>query len=75
MKSTLAPLNTDFIDQREDRIVVYATLKPEVTAFDYKIKAVAEGKFRVPSTFAEGMYNREIRFIGPATWIKVISEK
>ncbi len=75
VKSTLAPLYTDFIDQREDRIVVYATLTPQVTAFEYKMKAVAEGKFRIPSAFAEGMYDRELRFVGPSGWIEIKSEK
>ena len=75
VKSSLKALYTDFIDQREDRIVVYATLTPEVTSFEYKMKAVAEGKFRVPSTFAEGMYNRDLRFVGASGWIEVKSEK
>ena len=75
VKSTLQALYTDFIDQREDRIVVYATLTPEVTSFEYKIKAVAEGKFKIPATFAEGMYNRDLRFVGPSGWIEVKSEK
>jgi alpha-2-macroglobulin len=74
-KTSLKSLYTDFIDQREDRIVVYATLLPEVTSFEYTMKAVAEGKFRIPSTFAEGMYNHELRFVGPSGWIEVKSEK
>lgn len=75
MKSSLRALYTDFIDQREDRIVVYATLTPQVTAFEYKMKAVAEGKFKVPSAFAEGMYEKDLRFVGPSGWIEVTSEK
>jgi uncharacterized protein YfaS (alpha-2-macroglobulin family) len=75
VKSSLKSLYTDFIDQREDRVVVYATLTPEVTSFEYKMKAVSEGKFRIPSTFAEGMYNRDLRFVGPTGWIEVKSEK
>lgn len=74
-KSNLQALYTDFIDQREDRIVVYATLTPEVTAFEYKMKAVAEGKFRIPSAFAEGMYERDLRFVGASGWIEIKSEK
>lgn len=74
-KTTLSALYTDFIDQREDRIVVYATLTPQVTAFEYKMKAVAEGKFRVPSAFAEGMYEHDLRFVGSSGWIEVKSGK
>jgi len=74
-KTSLRALYTDFIDQREDRIVVYATLTPEVTAFEYKMKAVAEGKFRIPSAFAEGMYERDLRFVGSTGWIEIKSEK
>lgn len=75
VQSSLRALYTDFIDQREDRLVVYATLTPEVSAIEYKMKAVAEGKFRIPSPFAEGMYNRELRYVGPSGWIEVKSEK
>lgn len=75
VKTNLKALYADFIDQREDRIVVYATLTPEVTSFEYKLKAVAEGKFRVPAAFAEGMYNRNLRFVGPTGWIEIKSEK
>lgn len=74
-KTTLRALYTDFIDQREDRVVVYATLTPEVSAFEYKMKAVAEGKFRIPSAFAEGMYERDLRFVGSSGWIEIKSEK
>lgn len=75
ISTNLVPLQADYIDQREDRIVIYATLTPEIRSFEYKIKAVSAGKFRVPAAFAESMYNREIRYVGPTGWVEVSSEK
>lgn len=70
-----ASIDADFIDQRDDRVVIYATVRPDVQYFKYKIKAVAEGRFHIPPAFAEGMYDRNLRFVGPAGWIEVKSAK
>lgn len=71
----LQMIDSDFIDQREDRVVIYASVRPSVQYFKYKIKAVAEGRFRIPPAFAEGMYDHNLRFIGPSGWIEIKSAK
>ena len=68
-------IDADFIDQRDDRVVIYARVRPDVQYFKYKIKAVSEGRFHIPPAFAEGMYDRNLRFVGPSGWIEIKSAK
>lgn len=65
----------DFIDQRDDRIVIYATLTPTVQFYRYKIKAISSGHFNIPPEFAEGMYDRSLRYVGVPAWIDIKSGK
>ncbi|MCR4743371.1 MAG: alpha-2-macroglobulin family protein [Treponema sp.] len=55
----------DYVDIREDRVVIYGTVSQNVNTFTYKAKAVSSGKFVVPPMFAESMYNKEIRAFAP----------
>jgi uncharacterized protein YfaS (alpha-2-macroglobulin family) len=51
----------DYVDIREDRVVIYGTVTDEVKSFTYKTKAINSGTFTVPPMFAESMYNKDIR--------------
>ena len=51
----------DYVDIREDRVVIYGTVTDEVKTFTYKTKAINSGTFIVPPMFAESMYNKDIR--------------
>ncbi len=55
--STLA---TEHIEQREDRIVLYAAAGPDVAEFLYKIRPSNPGTFVIPPPYAESMYERSI---------------
>lgn len=55
----------DYVDIREDRIVIYATATDEARTFRYKAKAINTGTYIVPPMFAESMYNKDIRAITP----------
>ena len=55
----------DYIDIREDRIVLYGTVTDKINNFTYKAKAITSGKFVVPPLYAESMYNGEINGVGP----------
>jgi alpha-2-macroglobulin len=57
-KSTFTP---EYVDIREDRIVLYGYVEPGVKTFIYRIKATNTGSFVVPPTFAESMYDRSIQ--------------
>lgn len=47
----------DYADIREDRVLFFGPLQPEVTELVYRIKAVNIGRYTVPPAFAESMYN------------------
>jgi alpha-2-macroglobulin len=57
-KSTWSP---DYVDIREDRVVLYGAVEKEVKTFIYRVKATNTGSFVVPPTFAESMYDRSIQ--------------
>jgi alpha-2-macroglobulin len=51
----------DYVDIREDRVVLYGAVFNEVKTFVYRVKATNTGSFVVPPTFAESMYDRTIQ--------------
>jgi uncharacterized protein YfaS (alpha-2-macroglobulin family) len=50
----------DYVDIREDRIVVYGTVSNRVQSFTYRARAINSGSFTVPPLFAEAMYDKRI---------------
>ena len=50
----------DYVDSREDRIVIYTSVKNSVGSFAYKAKLVNSGSFVVPPLFAECMYDESV---------------
>lgn len=63
-ETSVRALVPDYVERREDRMVIYAMLPPGVTEFTYRAKAVAEGTFVTPPAFAESMYDRQIKYRG-----------
>ena len=61
----------DYVDIREDRVVIYATATSKVRTFTYNAKAICSGTFVVPPMFAEQMYNKDIRAISPSAPLKI----
>ena len=53
-------LAADYIDVREDRVVIYATAGTSVAELTYRVRAVNAGQYTVPPLFAEAMYDRRI---------------
>jgi uncharacterized protein YfaS (alpha-2-macroglobulin family) len=51
----------DFVDIREDRVVLFGSVGDSAQEFVYRIKATNKGKYVIPPAFAESMYNRAIR--------------
>ncbi len=51
----------EYADIREDRVVIYGTVTPEVREFVYRIKATNAGKFAIPPAYAESMYDRTLQ--------------
>lgn len=65
----------DYVDIREDRVVIYGTVTDKVNTFTYTAKAINSGKYIVPPMFAESMYNKEIRAIAPQNPITIEKNK
>ena len=53
----------DYIDIREDRVVLYGPISNKINNFTYYAKAICSGEFVVPSLYAESMYNGDIKGI------------
>jgi uncharacterized protein YfaS (alpha-2-macroglobulin family) len=51
----------EFADLREDRVVLYGTVLPEIQEFVYRIKATNTGAYTVPPAYGESMYERTVR--------------
>lgn len=54
----------DYVDVREDRVVLYGSVGKTMTTFLYKIKATNVGKVVIPAIHAESMYDRSARAHG-----------
>ena len=51
----------DYVDLREDRVVLYGSIDKDANEFVYRIKATNAGTFVTPPAFGEGMYDRTIK--------------
>jgi hypothetical protein len=54
----------DYVDVREDRVVLYGSVGKQMSTFSYKIKATNAGKVVTPAIHAESMYDRSVRARG-----------
>lgn len=55
------PLELVHVERREDRMVVYTSLTTEERVFIYRVKAINKGRFTLPSTYAEALYDPDAR--------------
>lgn len=54
------PPGMKFVNRMEDRMLLFADLRNDPMTFTYKIRAVSPGKFVVPPTYAQSMYNQSV---------------
>lgn len=52
---------TDYIDVREDRVVLYGTVTARASTFSYRVKVTGAGTFVIPPAFAESMYKPDLQ--------------
>lgn len=64
--------NPDYIDLRDDRVVLYGTLNSNVSTFTYRVRAINTGKFVTPPAFAQSMYQSTIIGQGVAGQLEII---
>jgi uncharacterized protein YfaS (alpha-2-macroglobulin family) len=62
----------DFIDAREDRILVYTGATDSMRKLQYKLKATNIGTFALPGALIEDMYNLKIKGLSDQGIIKVL---
>lgn len=57
VRDSVKQAGVEYVDVRDDRVVFYGGLNPEVTAISYRIKAISVGHYTVPPIIAESLYN------------------
>jgi uncharacterized protein YfaS (alpha-2-macroglobulin family) len=55
----------DYVDIREDRIILYGTVNRQISTFTYKTRAINSGSFTSPPLFAEAMYDKSVWALRP----------
>ena len=55
-----------YIDVREDRVVYYGDFDSSLKELSYKVKLTTAGRFLIPPSFAESMYDRSVRAVSKA---------
>jgi uncharacterized protein YfaS (alpha-2-macroglobulin family) len=63
----------EYVDLREDRVVLFGSIGPEISEYSYKLRATNAGKFTLPPSFAESMYDRRVQAQGTAGQIEVMA--
>lgn len=66
-----ATFNPDYVDVREDRVVIFGHAAASVQEFTYRIKAINQGVYTVPPVFGESMYDRGVQARGLGAKISV----
>lgn len=61
----------DFIEKREDRVIIYTPLDDQLHKFYYKMKAVGTGAFILPAIYAENMYKTKQQGLGATAKINI----
>ncbi|MEZ5814250.1 MAG: alpha-2-macroglobulin [Alphaproteobacteria bacterium] len=69
--STLFP---EFVERREDRLIIFTDIAPREQVFRYSLRAVSRGEFQVPPPYAEAMYDLSKKAKGRAGTIVVRDE-
>ena len=55
----------EYTDIREDRLVLFGKVGPEMKEYVYTVRAINKGTFTVPPMYGEAMYDRSIYGISP----------
>lgn len=66
--------NVDFVEMREDRVLIYTDLSREEKQFSYTVQLGTAGTFTIPGIHAESMYNPQINATGTTGTFKVNNE-
>jgi uncharacterized protein YfaS (alpha-2-macroglobulin family) len=61
----------DYVDIREDRLVLYGRVTPQASTFSYQTRAINTGSFTVPPLFAEAMYDKSVWALKPQENLRI----
>jgi alpha-2-macroglobulin len=64
--------SADYVDIREDRLVIYGTLSARMGSFSYRARAINAGTFTTPPLFAEALYDKSVWALRPQASIKIV---
>lgn len=65
-----------YLDIRDDRVHTYYDLAPnETKTFKIQLNATYLGRFYLPSTYSEAMYDHLIQARAPGRWVEVVREE
>jgi uncharacterized protein YfaS (alpha-2-macroglobulin family) len=62
----------DYVDIREDRLVIYGTVNDKIASFSYRARAINAGNFTTPPLFAEALYDKSVWALRPQASIKIV---
>ncbi len=62
-----------YTDVREDRVLTFGDVGPDVTTFIYTIRATNPGNYQTPPPFAESMYDRTVQARGLSARMTVVA--
>ena len=60
-ETELSNWQPDYVDVRDDRVVLYGTALRDVGTFVYRVRATNAGTFNTPPAYAEGMYETTLQ--------------
>jgi uncharacterized protein YfaS (alpha-2-macroglobulin family) len=70
------PAKSDWVpyhlDVRDDRLVLYGYATRNISTFVYRVRATNAGTYQTPPAFAEGMYDRTVTGLSPATTLEIV---
>ncbi|MBE9609056.1 alpha-2-macroglobulin family protein [Chitinilyticum piscinae] len=62
----------DYLDAREDRVVLYGYAGPDAQTFTYRVRATHAGTFTAPAPFAEAMYKPQVQARGVSRSVQIV---
>jgi uncharacterized protein YfaS (alpha-2-macroglobulin family) len=62
----------DYVDIREDRLVIYGTVGSRIASFSYRARAINAGTFTTPALFAEALYDKSVWALRPQNPIRIV---
>jgi len=62
----------NYIDKRDDRVVLYGDASRDAATYVYKVRATNAGIFQSPPAYAEGMYNRQINGMSQGGRLEIV---